>query len=126
MAYNYVVNNEQGLAVLFCSRDFGLNELRDSLGELERQPKFAGIDKVVTDLAQGACLQLSCDEIERQARLISVTLKKKPFKLAFVASQDLTFGLFRVFAAYTEHDQVNVFRNMREACDWLRVKELAV
>ena len=43
-------------------------------------------------------------------------------RVAIVAPQDLSFGVFRVYAAHREQTQVklSVFRSEQEALDWLK------
>lgn len=122
MAYNYLINSSQGLAVLSCSGEVEFTELRQGLGKLSKEPEFAGVSKVLTDLAQGSYLQASRAEIERHARVTAAALKRKPLKIAIVAPHDLAFGLFRMFTSYAGHEEINVFRNKQEACAWLRVQ----
>jgi len=123
MAYSYVVNNSQELIVLSCSGDVEFAELNNGLGLLSRQPEFNGVKKVLTELAGDSFLRASSTEIERHARKISAVLKKNPLQIAFVAQNDLSYGLFRMFAAYIEYEKINVFRTKQEACDWLQVLE---
>ena len=43
-------------------------------------------------------------------------------KAAALAPQDLTFGIFRIYTAYRDEDQVelSVFRKRKAAIDWFR------
>ena len=47
---------------------------------------------------------------------------KDPEKFALVASDNLSFGLSRMYMAYRAHDDLeqDVFRSEKEALDWLR------
>lgn len=47
-------------------------------------------------------------------------------KVAIVAPQDLTFGIFRVYAAHRDEQRVklSVFRSEQEARDWLNEEQV--
>ena len=109
--------------MLFYSGEVEFAELNDEFGLLSRQPEFTGVKKVLTELAQGSLRQASNAEIKIHARKTAAVLKKNPLQIAFVVQNDLSYGLFRMFAAYTEDEGINVFRTKQEACVWLQVRE---
>ena len=49
-------------------------------------------------------------------------IQMQPGKVAIVASDNLTFGVFRMYEAYREEDRVKlcVFHTEEEARDWLK------
>jgi uncharacterized protein (DUF169 family) len=52
----------------------------------------------------------------------------KPSRIAIVAPQDLAYGLSRMFGVYRDqesHSSAGVFRNKKEAMEWLKKQPLA-
>lgn len=71
-------------------------------------------------------LDLSSSELALLAELVKSNTYQ-PQKTAIVTGNDLLFGLSRVFSGYreSEHTQVNVFRDVESAVEWLEVSDVA-
>jgi hypothetical protein len=65
-------------------------------------------------------VDLSRDVVEKAATYAR-SIHMPSGKVAIIAPQDLTFGLFRMFATYREEEDIdlNVFRTEIEAVAWL-------
>ena len=123
MAYSYNIYTKHGMAVLSCTGDLRLEDLRQGVGQLCHHPEFNKIDKMLTDLSPYTDLEISAEEIERQAIQVAAGLRSKFLKVAIVAPHDLVFGVSRMFTSFANHDAIGVFRNKHDACSWLKVRD---
>lgn len=71
-------------------------------------------------IATNARLNMSSAELIALADLAK-KMEHRPDKVAIVASDDLTFGLGRIYAGHREtpENQMNVFRTVESALEWL-------
>jgi len=83
-----------------------------------------GLDEVV-DLSHADMTAVSADGMQRLAALTMSHTKSKceSFRTALIAPDDLIFGLSRLYEGVSEEspEQVMVFRNLSQACDWIGV-----
>lgn len=102
--------------------------------EIEGEASATALSRVVGEIADfpdsqkelwvatNIKLDLSNTEIIKLADLAK-QMNMRPNKLAIVASNDLNFGLARIYAAHreTEENRLTVFRNEESALEWLEL-----
>jgi len=107
--------------------------------EIEGEASAAALAKVIGEIAvfpdsvkelwmaTKIKLDLSNAELVALADLAK-QMAKRPEKVAIVASDDLTYGLARIYAGHreTEDNQLTVFRDEDSALEWLEVDNSSV
>ena len=116
MEKNYLINQENGIT---CVR-------------FTQKPTHADLQQAVDDIAENhpyefrlwdlsdVHFDLSMEEIQAIADYGKRRFTK-PNKAAFVAPQDLSYGVMRAFEVYRKQDHADarVFRTRQEALEWL-------
>lgn len=105
---------------------FGDLSLKRLLVELDlREPEnFSGKFRWLLDLRQ-ATLTASADEVRMLGQFTKEFRRQNPvkekYKMAAVAEDDVTYGLFRMFMVYAEDDSCELYisRSKPEALEWL-------
>lgn len=121
MSHTITLNEALGVIVLRYRGTVQFTEIRNVFDELVRVPGFKAGLSLVADF-RDTNSPLTGAEVNR---LADYAKKTDPdwgvTKWAFLASQDVTFGVARMYGALTHDYQVttHVFRNAREADDWL-------
>ena len=119
MAKIYLINHENGIT---CVRFI-------------QKPSYADLQRAVDDLAENypyefrlwdlsdVLFDLSMEDIQAIADYGKRRFTK-PNKAAFVAPQDLSYGVMRAFEVYRKQDHADarVFRTREEALEWLNKK----
>lgn len=79
--------------------------------------------KMIWDLTEADVSGISPKEIKIIAKAVKNIIPKSGGKTAIVASKDISYGLGRVYMTHIELEEVpinvNVFRNVAEAKEWL-------
>lgn len=109
---------ENGITIAHFTSMPDIDAIREILRELaENYPqdlRMWDMRDIVIDQTQ--------DEL-RQVATHSATTFSRPSRTAFVASDDLTYGVLRIFEVYSEQEtqqsQTRVFRSLEEATGWL-------
>lgn len=108
------------------SKGTGVLSQADVLDHMDRlmcHPDFLPEFDQLVDFRQLTKVALSSEEVRGLARR---KIFSSQSKRAFVVATDLQFGLSRLFATYREFESekgVSVFREMKEALDWLGLSE---
>ena len=120
MSHSVRLNKDLGVVVLR-AKDMDFNECRNVLDELVRIPGFKAGLSLVADF-RGTNSPITAEEVRTLADYAQKTdADWGVTKWAIVASESLSFGLSRMFAALTDECQVttHVFHNVTDADDWL-------
>jgi len=121
MPHSIKLNDALGVIVLRSAGNVDFTELRNDLDELVRLPGFREGLALVADF-RGSSTPVTAAEIAKLADYAKRTdAKWGVTKWAFIAADDLTFGLTRMFMAMTEDYDVTtqVFRDDIRADGWL-------
>lgn len=97
-----------------------------SLSGFYQDPQFAQVENVLCDL-RTARIKLSAVEIRQLVGYVRARRRAGRRRTAVVASEDLAFGLSRMFGAWTESSaadsdelEMRVFRDADAATAWLQ------
>jgi len=121
MPHTIRFNSELGVIVLRAKRSMDFVELESALEELVHVPGFTGGLSLIVDF-RGSDTPITTSEVRRLAVYAQQTdARWGDTKWCFLASDDVTFGLSRMFMALTSKHQVetHVFRDLESANDWL-------
>ena len=91
--------------------------IRALIGNPEFQPGMG----IVWDLRRGTLVELTADEIRGTIHYAAGRIEARGRgRMAIVVSQDVDYGIGRMFAAYAERTGIErrVFRNLEEAIHW--------
>jgi hypothetical protein len=123
MSYTLTVNSALGVIVLRAKRAMTVDEIRMVFVEMVSLRDFKeGLCLVADFRASGT--SLTGDDIRQLALHVhNYDAAWGVTKWAFLASDNLMYGLSRMFGALTEQHQVTtqVFRNVEEADGWLGI-----
>jgi hypothetical protein len=121
LPHSITLDQNLGVVVVRYSGTVDYAEICDALDQMVRLPGFRAGLRLVADF-RDSTTPLSGEEVRNLARYAKgVDSKWSTTKWALIASNDLTYGLARIYAAQTDDYQVTsqVFRDAREADDWL-------
>jgi len=111
--------------ILFVKR-FGSikpGELAEEMQKMTSQSEYSGIDRLLTDLTESDLTAISTDELERHAELCRNKFKNLS-AVALLAPKDYTFGISRMFEMLTTLEHIEVFRETKDALEWLKINNL--
>ncbi len=91
------------------------------------RPDVAGYDELMDMRAVERIIELSADRVVRLAALSAAMDAGRPSRFAIVASQDLAFGLGRMYQTYrslqeSSTKEVGVFRTLGDAMAFLGIE----
>ena len=117
MNKNYRVDITDGITTVCYSKAPGMDDIRSSIDEA------AAINRSglrLWNFSSGS-LNLSSAQLQELSEYAQSKFLP-PSKVAIVASEDLAFGLSRVYEVFREQEQVEleIFRIEQEAIDWLK------
>jgi len=121
MSHTLRFNHSLGVIVVRTNDIVDVNELRATFDELVDHSDFKEGLCLVVDFRGGETV-LSADDVRHLAQYAEHTdARWGQTKWLIIASDDLTYGLSRMFITLAERQQVttHVFRNVTEAGDWL-------
>jgi len=104
-------------------------------GRIDRQETSAYLDAILADPANDDCDELiiledvdmdeiGSSDVRSLARRAAELSRDDRFRVCVVAPRDADFGMWRMFQSFRNlgDDRMAVFRNLRDACDWLGTK----
>ncbi|MEP5837473.1 MAG: hypothetical protein ABJ322_07125 [Marinobacter sp.] len=111
----YSISDSGDVTIIRLHRDFELPEL---LAMIDDVAQTTSGDHRIWDL--GDYFSFTGEQI-RQIADYGKNAVRGPCKIAYVAPNDLTFGLLRMYEVYRSEDgvQAKVFRTEADATDWL-------
>ncbi|HUH85037.1 MAG TPA: hypothetical protein VLX85_10525 [Stellaceae bacterium] len=121
MTHSVALNDNLGVIVLRYRGSVDFSEIRFAFDELVQTPGFREGLKLVADFRESET-PLSGAQVRNLADHASLTdARWGSTKWAIVASNDVTYGLARMYQTLTSDYRVvtRVFRNTAEADDWL-------
>ncbi len=120
MALTLDLESTEGIAIGIAHGSLTLNEIKESAEAMWRVVRGPEI-RVLWDL-RDARFDLSQTEVRDLAGFIKALAPEAELRTAFVAPQDLEFGLLRMFEMHreTQGAQTSVFRDKGRALEWLR------
>jgi len=116
MGKKYLVENVDGIVEV---RFVGDPEAQDICDSLDDAAQINPNNLRLWDFSCGADLiSKDIEKVAEHARAIQI----QSGKVAIVAPQDLTYGLFRMYEVHRKEEriQLSVFRSVQEARKWLK------
>jgi len=116
MAKKYLIENIDGIVAVRFTQEPEAQDICDSLDDAAQiNPN----NLRYWDFSCGT--NLASQDVEKVAEYAR-TIQMHPGKVAIIAPQDLTYGLFRMYEVYRQEEriQLQVFRSTQEAIDWLK------
>ena len=115
MSSNFVVEQQGGITTIRILRSLKID---DFLGMLDEFAKVEVHDRRLWDTTNN--FNFSADEI-RQIAVHARSVMPGAARVAFVAADDLTFGLVRMFEAFRDEEgfRTKAFRDEASARTWL-------
>ena len=126
MPISYVIDKEQGVALATASGELTENDLLEHKRKLFSDPEFRSGFVELSDVRFIEKLNVSPEGIRKFVAQDSADAPgNKEYKLAIVVSQDLAFGMGRMYEMSTSKNfsNVRIFRDMQEARTWLGLAE---
>jgi hypothetical protein len=120
-AYQFEIHGTENIAVINWTGTFSRTTFIAFAKELEDHPGFhEGLDRLY-DL-RAANMEMDADEVRKITRRIQDNeVLHGDRKVAIAVSNDLQFGLMRIYAAIADDTRANIklFRSRSDACLWL-------
>jgi hypothetical protein len=123
----YVIDKEAGILYRTLTGVVTTDELLESFDEALRDPDYRPGMHMLTDM-RGVTTTAHKADVARVAAYVKSHVEEiGPLKVAVVAPTDASFGLIRMLQAHLGDVSIelSVFREMREAEDWLGVEQKA-
>lgn len=119
MAFSYNIDTAD--KVILCRGNGILNagEILAVRQQIRKDVNFDVVFDRIIDLREVAEISISTDDLRGIA---DPSFYSRPSRVAFIANDDLKFGMSRMYAAFCNYDQDNcqIFRDMTEARQWIR------
>ena len=121
----YTIHPESGLLYVWAEGHLRSSDILAYLQAVEADPDFEAGLRVLTDLRRVDHYDLDPDDIRTVAAANAGLHESLPpgRRLALVSPKDAVYGLLRMFQALSEGQNLNVqvFRTIEEAVEWLEV-----
>ena len=117
MKKEYSINFSDGISIIRSFKELTFQDIIEIIDDMSENYSY---ERRLWDISEyGMCL--TSDELEKIAVYGKLNFIK-PSKMAIVVSNNLDFGLARMFEAYRAEKKVKtmVFHKKQEACSWLR------
>jgi hypothetical protein len=121
MPITFRIDKESGIVYTTINGRTNTDEIVESLENLLNNPDFKPGLNGIADLRNSEMDTFSADVKRIAGLMIEYRNKIGPSKTAVVISKDVTFGMTRVFQAFSEQSSIEtaIFRDMEEALRWL-------
>ncbi len=124
MPVETVIDVKKNLVVHVITESFRMADIEPTWKAMLADPQFRPGMNVLWDFRKGtSAIEFSTSDIQNIVSMTAGHIKQRgaQYKLALLATQDLFFGLSKMFAAYGDEIPIEicVFRSMEEALDWL-------
>ncbi|MBN1163735.1 MAG: hypothetical protein JXB45_04100 [Candidatus Krumholzibacteriota bacterium] len=130
MPIKYTIIKDRGLIVSIHTGSVPDKEFIDSYTKLFSDPEFDLGYNLLIDLRQAESVNRSSAALHTIASMVKARYQgsKQQPKTAIIASSDLSYGLSRMYQAYSDavSGESSVFRNLDEALEWLGVPTGAI
>ncbi|MDH5483674.1 MAG: hypothetical protein OEY43_00435 [Gammaproteobacteria bacterium] len=121
------INSELHCVERIVEGEFNFNKFFSSFHEIDTVPGFVKGMDALWDLRQADLSQMSVDTVDKISHYIANNTDKRgvDYRIALVVSTDLAYGLARMFRTMSDQIPVNIniFRSMDDACDWLKATQ---
>jgi hypothetical protein len=126
MPIAFRIDKDSGIVYTTIEGRINTDELLESLEHFMNHPDFSPCLNGLADLRNFEMDTFSADVMRIAELLIKYRNRIGPSKTAVVISKDVTFGMTRMFQAFSEQSSIEtaIFRNMEEALRWLGALEL--
>ncbi len=123
MPISYTIDSDQGVVYALVEGTFTLEEMLSTIGKVVQDPKFRKGFAVLSDHRSivSPATTNQVQSLVRHARQFEILAGTK---WAIVTTNDLSFGMMRMFSALAETIpmRIEVFRDYDEALAWLKDK----
>jgi hypothetical protein len=121
MPITFRIDKEAGMVYTTIEGRINTDELLESLERLMNHPDFGPGLNGLADLRSMEIDTFSADVMRIADLMIKFRNKIGPSKTAVVISKDVTFGMTRMFQAFSEQSSIEtaIFRDREEALRWL-------
>ncbi|MCW8955879.1 MAG: hypothetical protein OQL09_03280 [Gammaproteobacteria bacterium] len=124
MTLDTIIDTHINIVIHTAYGKFGPGDVKHILDGLISNPDFKQDMNVVWDFREVTDINFSAEELKQIVGYTEAHLayRKPDYKLALVASDDLIFGLARMFMAYSEHLPIKIttLRTLKEAMAWVQ------
>ena len=117
---------ENGIIFREMTGEVVIEEILDALKAIPDHPDFQKRMPSIWDMREASLVKVSKDDLYRMQSFISSNAERRGihFKVAYVASRDLEYGLSRMLIFILETKPTcsrRTFRSMDEAIEWVKV-----
>jgi hypothetical protein len=119
MPFFYKIDKERRLVMSTAAGELTKDEVRTLQDQLRKDPDFDPNFSQLSDLTHVTAMNITGAEMQE---LAATTAFSPNARRAVIASNDLAFGLARMFEQFreTKGDQgIRVFRKLEDALDWI-------
>ncbi|MFL6583186.1 MAG: hypothetical protein ACJ8KU_01560 [Chthoniobacterales bacterium] len=116
MPGDFIINPEYGVVFSFGWGTLTYEHIVDHRRRLREDPRFRPEFNQIIDFSHVTKMALSNDDIALLARQ---PVFDRDSLRALVGATSLHYGLSRTFEAYSQSQNVTVFRNLNEAVEWV-------
>lgn len=127
MAIQYSFDEEYGLVIMTASGYLVAQDIKDYIKNcLSKDPRIKTGYLELCDIRRIKANKITQEDMKDIMHLEEFENRPQPSKLACVVSSDADFGAARQYASndFTANKQIEVFRSMSEAKQWLGVETL--
>ena len=125
MPISYQINKQESLIISRHDGEISDKELIDTYDGLFQNDDAKKCLKILVDLRATMSTERSADALRTIADRVRIFHGNSPerTKTAIIAPRDLSFGLSRMYEAYSDedHEEVMVFRDAQKALHWIGV-----
>lgn len=117
---------EQGFVVHHVSESISIQEIQAAWGPLLQDPGYQPELNVVWHFTPGTVMSISAQDIADMVKKVAAHIRERgsAYRLALVSSDDLNFGVSRMFEGLATQLPLSVlvFRQLDDALEWVTVK----
>ena len=123
MPITFRIDKESGVVCTTIDGYVSTDEIIEGLRNIMNHPDFRPGLNGIADLRNSDLNTFSADVKRIAELLVEYRDKTGPSRTAVLVSNDVTFGMTRVFQVFAEQSSVEtaIFRDMEEAVQWLGV-----
>lgn len=119
MTLQMTIDNDQGTIFFKRTGEMNPDELKKCIKNFKSNPDFSEVNKVLYDVSSTEFSYITCVDIRSYALNYKAYLDG--IKVAVIASGDVSFGLSRMFEAFSNNENILITKTMSEAMAWLGV-----
>jgi len=127
MTISSKIDPEHNIIIRTASGELSADDIRNAFNATLEHTDFRKEMNVIWDLEHADLSKIAADDLIKIVELISKASNQRgsDYKIAIVASKDLTFGLSRMFEGYGVElpTSIMVYRDLESAYHWINSQE---